>query len=298
MRQQSQRLRVAVYNYELSGGGVTTFTVHLCNLLSKFHDVTFVYRKRSDHPLPNVTCKMYSRRMKYDFDIWILASAWGPAPEINRGIQVIHADLSATRFRYRKNPGTIHHVAVSRLAKKSFLEKFPQLTCDVIPNILPFKKYKKRKNKVLTLITCSRITKEKGFDRMVRLASMIDQPFKWIVYGKNNSSYSKKWIKDNPQFEYKGYINGVEKEISKADYLVQLSDSEGMPYSILEALQQQTPVIVTNYPSASELVNSSNGMILKMDLSDFKGIREIKPPPFRQDSIQKWSSLLLRVLQK
>jgi glycosyltransferase involved in cell wall biosynthesis len=54
-----------------------------------------------------------------------------------------------------------------------------------------------------------------------------------------------------------------------ADYLVQVSDTEGFCYSIYEALQVDTPCIVTDFPSAFEQVkDGKSGYILKMDLSN------------------------------
>lgn len=72
---------------------------------------------------------------------------------------------------------------------------------------------------------------------------------------------------------FHGYKEDVSKEVAQSDYLVQLSDSEGFPYSTYEALQQLTTVIVTDFPSAKEQVKEGvNGWILDFDLSDWKKV--------------------------
>ena len=75
--------------------------------------------------------------------------------------------------------------------------------------------------------------------------------------------------------------------IANADYLVQLSDTEGYSYSIVEALSVGTPVICTAFAVAEEqgIVNGKTGFILPMDMSDipvdaiYKGVKFAKVKP-------------------
>ena len=56
---------------------------------------------------------------------------------------------------------------------------------------------------------------------------------------------------------------------SRADYGVQLSDTEGYSYFINECLEYGTPVICTDFPSAHEcLEDGKSGYILDMDLKN------------------------------
>ena len=75
--------------------------------------------------------------------------------------------------------------------------------------------------------------------------------------------------------------------MAKADYLVQLSDSEGYSYSIVEALSVGTPVICTEFGVAKEqgVENGKTGFILPFDMSDipveeiYKGVKKFKYAP-------------------
>jgi glycosyltransferase involved in cell wall biosynthesis len=75
---------------------------------------------------------------------------------------------------------------------------------------------------------------------------------------------------------------------------VQLSDTEGMPMVILEALSVGLPVITTNYPSAKELItNGVNGYIVDFEL---KNLPELKTLPnftfINKSSVHDWLKIL------
>ena len=76
----------------------------------------------------------------------------------------------------------------------------------------------------------------------------------------------------NNQIQKKTQISSSRKKIciKNADYLVQLSDSEGYCYSVVESLCLGTPVVVTNMPVISEIgvKHGKNGFIVDFDLHD------------------------------
>ena len=75
--------------------------------------------------------------------------------------------------------------------------------------------------------------------------------------------------------------------IAKADYLVQLSDTEGYSYTIVEALTVGTPVICTEFLVAQEngVIDGKTGFILPFDMSNIpldkivKGLPKFKYVP-------------------
>ena len=54
---------------------------------------------------------------------------------------------------------------------------------------------------------------------------------------------------------------------NRVDLLVQVSTSEGVPVSIMEAMSFGTPVVATNVGGVSEIVNNINGTLLDRNLS-------------------------------
>ena len=100
---------------------------------------------------------------------------------------------------------------------------------------------------------------------MIEFAKNIPVPYTWEVWGDARSGYAQQIVKN---FDFKGITKTPHLEIAKADYLVQLSDSEGNSCVINEALQMQTPVLITPFPSGFEQVeNGKNGYFIPFDLN-------------------------------
>jgi glycosyltransferase involved in cell wall biosynthesis len=107
---------------------------------------------------------------------------------------------------------------------------------------------------------------------MVKFAEQIPVDYVWNVWGNISTPYAQsivKKFKHLPKVKFNGITNEPYNEIIKADYLVQLSDSEGYCYSIIEALQMATPVIVTPFESAAEQVTEKiNGYIIDFEVKN------------------------------
>lgn len=128
-------------------GGVETFVVNFCKRLSNHYNITFVYDTCSPGPLAKigkiVPCvKLESNKLVTD--TLILATAWGKNPTgriiADTQIQMIHADYvefeKVWGFKYIKQPGTTHHVAVSNHVAKQFEKSTGYKTDKVIYNLL------------------------------------------------------------------------------------------------------------------------------------------------------------------
>lgn len=273
-------MKVAVY---ISGlhkiGGIETFAINLCNRTG--FDLIFDTAEIS--ALKKLKYKAYHLdHYPNDYDVLIIATAWGKMPNIinaKKYVQMVHADYEAYikgwEFKYSKLPYTTHHIAVGKHVAKQF-EKVTDYKIDkVIYNLLEQRPIpKKTKSEKLSFITLSRISREKGFERMLIMAEkMKDVDYVWNIFGDSSNVYSKAIVpkfQKYKQIKFCGLTSKPLDEIVKHDYLVQLSDTEGFPYSVYESLQCLTPVISTDYPSAHELIkHGNNGYILDMELSNF-----------------------------
>jgi hypothetical protein len=119
---------------------------------------------------------------------------------------------------------------------------------------------------------------------MVKLADALDEagiPFHWEVYTDIPREFPNKSV------SIMKHRLDILDFIADADYLVQLSDTEGYSYSIVEALSVGTPVICTEIPVAQEqgIVDGVTGFILPFDMSRipvkeiYKGMRRKKVEP-------------------
>lgn len=83
--------------------------------------------------------------------------------------------------------------------------------------------------------------------------------------------------------------------VADADYVVQLSDAEGLPYTIQEALQYKTPCIVTDIGGMTELIkDGENGYVVPLDMNfDINRIKKIpKCSEYKNNAFEKWCDLL------
>ena len=128
--------------------------------------------------------------------------------------------------------------------------------------------------KMLNLISATRLTAEKGKDRIIRMGHLLDEkgiPYTWTIF--TNDSYSI----NNTNIVYRKPKLDIMNYIANSDYLVQLSDGEAYCYSVVEALLVGTPVIVTDCPVFKELgvKDGKNGYILPHDFTDIPDITKI-----------------------
>lgn len=282
-----RKLGIYISNYNTIGG-VERFAENITKRLSKHYKITFLFDWCEDYDMVFELSKYADivkiyKSVKYNFDYFINSTAWGFCPYDNvdaeKVIQVVHADyrhvISNWNFKYIKHPKTTHHVCVGEIVKEAF-EEVTGLNCDaVIYNLLDntIEMDKKEKNESLHLVTLSRLSGEKGFTRMKQFSDLLDKKgidYIWNVYGNLSHSYAqqiKSNFKNNKNVIFKGVTREPFKEINKADYLVQLSDTEGFAYSVYEAMQTKTPCIITPFLSGKEQITDGiNGYIIPFDM--------------------------------
>ncbi len=298
-----KKIIIYISNYNFIGG-VESFVENFCKRMCKHYDITLLFDMCKHNELlfemsEFVNIEKLDKSKIYNCDYFICSTAWGQPPydyiKATKSIQIIHADyrhvIANWNFSYTKHKNTTHHVCVGELVAKSFEIATPYKCDKIIYNLLDnTQKLKaKRKNKVLTLITVSRLSGEKGFARMLKFAELLQQnkiDYIWDVYGNINNDYNNKIVKSfaKTKVKFNGVIRNPMPLINQADYLVQLSDTEGFAYSVYEALQCNTPCIITPFASGNEQIeNGVNGYIVPFDLKDIDFCRIINKIPTFKD---------------
>ena len=276
-------------------GGIETMFLNMARKYGKDYDITIVYKTGDADKIAQL--KQYVRVLRWysgmtircekcfcNLDTSILASI-----DAKEYYQIIHADYKVYKIRHIPHPDVGHYLGVSENTCKVFHE-LTGLDIELCYNPIIVDKPKK----VLHLITASRLTWEKGKNRMEILAKALDEAgvrYVWDVYTDDIGAIK------NPNISYHApRTDGITDYIADADYLVQLSDTEGWSYAIYEALCLGTPVIVTDFPSAHEMgiKTGENGFILPMDMSEipvdaiYKGLKKFKYAP-KED---RWGDIL------
>ena len=287
----------------LKFGGVDTFDYNFCKKLQSQYDILFLYKEGNQDTINrlkklNISVEKYKESKKYICDICLLASAWGGYPETviartGRYIQMIHADYiraKETGFVYEKWHKTTEYVAVGKHVTSIFKKLYPKEKVTTIYNILD---EKQETHHILKLISATRVSKEKGYDRMLKLAQALKEhniKFRWIIF-TDLELYQQKPF-DLEEIVYMKASHDIFDYIVEADYGVQLSDTEGYCYFVNECLQYGTPVISTNYPSSYESIEDGiNGYLLNMDLSNLDIEKIVNNIPNKFNYIEKGNTI-------
>ena len=192
--------------------------------------------------------------------------------------QIAHGDYKAMGIKPNTHEKITNYLGVSQLVCDTYEEVTGHKT-ELCYNPISVGKPKK----ILHLISATRLTKEKGRERIVKLGELLnkaDIPYIWTIFTDDKN------VINNPNIIYKQPTLDIINYIADSDYLVQLSDNEGYCYSVVESLMLGTPVIVTDMPVMKEVgVNETNGFILDFDLTNvpikeiYKGLPKFKYTP-------------------
>ncbi|BFL36572.1 glycosyltransferase [Holdemania massiliensis] len=126
------------------------------------------------------------------------------------------------------------------------------------------------------LVSCSNVVPIKRLDKIIDALCLINQNVQWTHYGAGQDyeqirEYAQK-LPTNIQCSFKGQATNQEvlKAYSEINYhlFLNLSESEGIPVSIMEAMSFGIPCIATAVGGTAEIVeNNVNGVLLPEDVS-------------------------------
>ena len=268
-------------------GGIETFCYEMGLKYGKDYDLTVIYRNGDSDMVKHI--REVCRVIKYNTGDIIICDTFifGYGHDILKSveakeiIQTFHADYICRHLNPSDDPRITKRFAVADNTTNGIREHY-EWAKDIKTMYNPYTV--KKPKKVLHLISATRLTAEKGFERMVKLADALDKacvPFHWDIYTDIPREFPNKSV------AVMKHRLDILDFIADADYLVQLSDTEGYSYSIVEALSVGTPVICTAFPVAEEqgVENGKTGFILPFDMSEIpidaiiKGVKKFKVLP-------------------
>lgn len=274
-------------------GGVETY---LWEIAKKYHeyDIVVAYQEADGKQLARlrklVRCirankTIYCKRCfhAYEFDMNLVVA--------DEYIQCIHANYEIQGLPPNISPKITKYVAVSKWVAEAYQRLLEQRDIHKKVEIAYNPISVDKPNKVLKLISPTRLSKEKGRERMIKLAeAMLRKGIKfiWLVFTDGDIPQLPGFIKMPVDIDVRDYI-------AEADYLVQLSDTEGYCYAVMEAWLLGTMTITTPVPSFYEqgLVDGENGYIIDFEMPDidnfvdkiYKGVHKAKYTP-KQDGYE------------
>jgi len=277
-------------------GGIETFIFNFAKIMHEFYDIALVVDNCPESLLVKV--RKYIRTIKRNTstviscDTLIMLRILDTKPNniiYKRSIQMCHA--CRTNAAWHIPQDSDHIVTVSETSRRSFDAEAKDAI--VIHNLIDAEP-----KQTLMLMSATRMpAPDKGnYEyRMRKLCSMLHEagiPFIWL-------NFSEGQLRNAPTGFYNlGMTDNVQDFIQKADYVVQLSDSEAFSYTLLEALTINKPVIVTPFESTKDMgiEDGVNGYIIPFDM-DFDVKRLLQVPSFTYEYdvdkiIGQWRKLL------
>ena len=295
---------IGIYHSHLCQvGGVETFLYNFCIQLRDYYDITVLYNTGDMEQLLRfakiVNIEQYDNSKDYEYDIVIRNSVWGEIPyklksKDNRYIEMRHANYKylqekdLLKQQYGKWDKVNEIVACGEFVNKMSQEVMKDKPTTIINILAP----KQETKHILRLISCTRIDSDKGWNRMLKMADMLRQAnikFEWNIFTNNAQDCQYEEIHFYKQrFDIWDYL-------AEADYTVLLSNVEGLPYTVQESLQYDTPCIVTDIEGCTELIKDGiNGYVVPLDMEfDINRILNIpKISNYENGSKEKWKTYL------
>lgn len=279
---------VIIYTSQSSINGIYTWIYAFCHQLHDKYDIAVIHEHFNGEMISRLQDVAYVRRNgdPIKCKTLLMMRINDPIPvniRFERSIQVVHSTKLNNDWKIPTDRDLV--IPVSETVRASWgLSEKPILNLT----------YSDGNKNALNLISATRLrTKEKGVERMRRLVEKLNEaniPFVWYCYSDLDPCI--------PGITHKAMTTNIRSEIARADYLVQLSDSEGFCYSIVEALEEGTAVITTPLPVLSEIgfENFIHGYIFGFDMQgDVNDLKTVPQFEYRYNNgllRSKWLNLL------
>ena len=249
-------------------GGIETFIYNFCREFHDKYDIMVLYNSMDAKQIQRLEEYVYVKRNhpsdKIVCDTLMINRITDKIPKnikYNQTVQMIHC--CKLKKEWSAPTSRDHIVAVSNVVRDTY-DELKDKDVKIINNIVK----KSDHRKALRLVSATRLTFEKGGDRISKLAKLFKQyniPFIWTIFTDRPMSQKIDGIVYmDPNLDIADYMLA-------SDYVVQLSDSEGFGYSIVEALQLGIPVLTTPIEVLDELgfKDKEHGYIIPFDLDGF-----------------------------
>ena len=257
-------MKIVFYMHKLSAiGGVESFFYYLSK---KYKNFMVYYSEGNVEQVKRlaklVEVRKYNKPIKCD--IFFSNYRCDIEVEAKEKYHIIHYVPLNVGFGTSYEEGW-KYIGVSKVACKGFKE-ITGHDIELIYNPVVIDKPKVKKLEGLNLISATRLTSEKGGDRICKLARALDLAgvnYHWKIYTNKRFLCNSKNVEVLPQ------QLELRKEVAESSYLVQLSSCESFGLSVCESLILGTPVIVTDLEAFHEIgVNNENGIFIDLEMKN------------------------------
>jgi glycosyltransferase involved in cell wall biosynthesis len=153
----------------------------------------------------------------------------------------------------------------------------------------------KKKSQIYHLVSCSGVTKRKNILEIARLLEGVSAEIKWIHFGDGplfeELKELVKTLPKNIDVNLKGHCKNAEvMDFYKKNFVdgfISLSNSEGVPVSMMEAIAHGIPIFAKDVGGISEIVKPNlTGMLVNDSVSVNEQFEEFLFTSFDREAIQ------------
>lgn len=265
-------------------GGVETYVYELAKKYQNY-DIAVVCKTIAPNQLERLKklCRVYIHTDE-EIECKVIVTNWDTSiiQYINEDAKVytgLHTDYShASQGCLPVDNPRITYIGITQYSKEKF-EKISGIKRTILcRNPLSID----QEEKPIVLMSATRLTKEKGGTRMLKLANELDrQGIKYIWFVFTTNEYENNPVWENENIIHMNNRLDLDYFFNIADWYVQFSEVEGDSYSLKEALYRGVPIAVCELPYFKEIgiEDGKNALYLNLDCSNVDEVAtKIKKP--------------------
>ena len=180
-------------------------------------------------------------------------------------------------FRYVELPKFDKVFQVSKYGQNYISKRFPRAKNIEVSKLGVTEKGTNpiSKDKLCQIVSCSNFVPLKRVHLIVEILSQLSIPFHWTHFGagkgmKEVEGKAEKLL-NKDSFTFKGYVANKELiqwyKTNSVDLFVNVSNLEGLPVSLMEAISFGIPVVGCNICGVPEIVTKQTGILLEVDFN-------------------------------
>lgn len=270
-------------------GGIETWTYNFCKAMHKYYDI-LVLAKNID-PAQQARLLPYAE-ITSDFNRTIVCDTaincryvleLPKNIEYKNYLQVVHTCKMKPEWTIKDQADQV--IYVSQVAADTFGDQEGKVIHNLTAPQDP--------QKALLLVSATRLSYEKGGQRMVDFARMLERhniDYTWLVFTDEKlSGLPEGMILKRPTLNILPYIKA-------ADFVVQLSDQEAYGYTIAEAWEVGTPTITTPLPVLTEIgfINGKQGFTVPFNVEECKNLEEKLYTDYRPFEVRNYNAKIIK----
>lgn len=187
------------------------------------------------------------------------------------------AGLKVLPFHYFNIHSASWIFPISRHGEKFLHKKFPRHANKVKAfrlGVSPSAPNPYNEKAPFTIVTCGFTIFSKGIDKIPQILKHLDFPVRWVHFGGDGdaSEFVNKAIRELPKYAKVELRGHTANELIRQFYVqetvhlfVAISEVEGIPVSIMEAISAGIPVLASNVYGVPEIANAETGFCVPFE---------------------------------